>query len=175
MTKNELRQSFLARRNLLDEKMIFLFNTLLLDNLRTVLESLKPKSLGVFYPMQNEVDLRSLSQDYTLHYPDIVDKEIIYLKDISRFKEAVFNTTVPDHHDETPLSEIDIIIVPGIVFSKDFYRIGYGKGYYDKLLKKTNALKIGVCFELFVLDNIPIESHDEAVDMIVTDQRILKR
>jgi 5-formyltetrahydrofolate cyclo-ligase len=152
-----------------------LFNTLLIDHLYQVLNPYKGKNIGIFYPMHNEVDLRELDQSFNLYYPDILNNEIVYLKDIGQFKKAPFNTTVPDHAQITDLSDLDVIIVPGLVYDKKGYRIGYGKGYYDRLLKKTKALKIGVCFDLFLVDHLPIEAHDEAVDIIVTDQQILMR
>ena len=175
MNKSTLREMFLKRRLALDAKMIRLFNALLIDHLYQVLTSYKGKNVGIFYPMLNEVDLRELNQSFNLFYPDILNNDIVYLKDIGRFKKAPFKTTVPDHTDITDLSNLDVIIVPGLVYDKKGYRLGYGKGYYDRLLKKTKALKVGVCFDLFLIEDLPVENHDEAVDIIVTDQQILKR
>ena len=53
-------------------------------------------------------------------------------------------------------------------------RIGHGKGYYDKLLKKEHSVSyIGLAFEDQIIDKIPIESHDVMMDKIVTDKRVI--
>ncbi|MFU8786043.1 MAG: 5-formyltetrahydrofolate cyclo-ligase [Candidatus Izemoplasmataceae bacterium] len=175
MEKQAYRDMFLKRRKLLDPKMHQLFNFMLLDKLSQFLDSVKPKTVAIFYPMHNEVDLRSLEENYQLYYPKIKGNQIVFYKDVGVFEKAPFNTTVPAHNNQASLDEIDVMIVPGLVFGHNFYRIGYGKGYYDECLSRYKGVKIGVCFELFLLETVPIETHDEALDIIVTDQRILKR
>jgi len=69
-----------------------------------------------------------------------------------------------------------LVIVPGIAFDKKGYRIGYGHGYYDRFLKilKKDVKKIGLAFEIQVVDEIPEEEHDVPVDIVVTEKRVLK-
>jgi len=75
---------------------------------------------------------------------------------------------------EVSLDEIDLILVPGVVFDESGNRIGHGAGYYDKLLKNSkNASHIGLAFEVQIVDNIPAEEHDIKVDKIVTEERII--
>jgi 5-formyltetrahydrofolate cyclo-ligase len=71
--------------------------------------------------------------------------------------------------------EIDLVIVPGIIFSTDRYRIGYGGGYYDRFLPalRNDCLKAGVAFEFQIRDRVPVESHDIPVDMVITEDRII--
>ena len=70
---------------------------------------------------------------------------------------------------------IDLILVAGIAFDRDGYRLGYGLGYYDKFLAKLpKALKIGLCFDLQIVEKVPRESYDVPVDMIVTDEEVIK-
>jgi 5-formyltetrahydrofolate cyclo-ligase len=52
-------------------------------------------------------------------------------------------------------------------------RIGYGKGYYDRLLAELNAPTAGLCFEHQLVGHIPCESHDRRVHMIITEKRII--
>lgn len=65
--------------------------------------------------------------------------------------------------------KIDVIIVPGVAFDKSLNRLGRGKAYYDKLLKNTQALKIGVCFDFQKLDTVPVNEYDVQMDLIITD------
>ena len=70
--------------------------------------------------------------------------------------------------------EIDLIIVPGIVFDLRGFRIGYGEGYYDRLLKSAGVPKIGLAYEFQMRDKLPKESHDVCVDKIITENRIIE-
>ena len=65
---------------------------------------------------------------------------------------------------------LDIVITPGIVFSKDNYRIGYGGGYYDKFFanKDVTALKIGLCFNEQIIEEVPTNKYDIPVDYIIS-------
>ncbi len=66
---------------------------------------------------------------------------------------------------------IDVVIVPGIAFDSAGNRIGYGLGYYDAFLKKTNAVRIALCYDEQIVDRIWPDVHDEHVDIIITDKQ----
>ncbi len=68
------------------------------------------------------------------------------------------------------LEQIDLILVPGIAFDRRNNRLGRGKGYYDKILKRTKACKIGVCFDFQLLESIPTEEHDIPMDCVVCNK-----
>lgn len=70
-------------------------------------------------------------------------------------------------------SEIDIIILPGLVFDRKGNRLGYGIGYYDKFLKKAGAKKIGLAFDFQIAEKVPTEEHDVPMDVIVTEKEIV--
>jgi 5-formyltetrahydrofolate cyclo-ligase len=73
---------------------------------------------------------------------------------------------------EVPVTSVELLIVPGIVFDVCGNRIGHGMGYYDRLLKNTiQAHSIGLAFESQIIKAIPAEKHDEKVEMIVTEKR----
>lgn len=74
------------------------------------------------------------------------------------------------------VSEIDVVAVPGLAFDASRYRVGYGAGYYDGFLKKTKAscLKAGLAFELQLVDRIPADPHDCAMDIVITEDRIIR-
>ena len=70
--------------------------------------------------------------------------------------------------------DIDLIVVPGVGFDEHGCRIGHGVGFYDELLKdSTNAYHIGLAFEIQIVEEIPIESHDIPVYKIITEKRII--
>ena len=72
--------------------------------------------------------------------------------------------------------DVDIVIVPGIAWTPDGFRIGYGKGYYDKYLAalNRNILTIGLSYEFQLVPEIPVGNYDIAVQIITTEKRVIK-
>jgi 5-formyltetrahydrofolate cyclo-ligase len=71
--------------------------------------------------------------------------------------------------------EIDAVILPGSVFDTEGGRLGYGGGYYDRFLVNDapQACRIGLAFELQVVEAVPLEPHDQRLDYLVTEKRII--
>lgn len=70
---------------------------------------------------------------------------------------------------------IDLILVPGLAFSKERQRLGRGGGYFDRLLggRGAKAFKLGICFSFQIVDRIPAETDDVVMDAVVTESAIL--
>jgi 5-formyltetrahydrofolate cyclo-ligase len=70
--------------------------------------------------------------------------------------------------------QLDCIIVPGVAFDRRGGRLGNGAGYYDRLLRcvRADAVLIGACYESQLLDRIAMESHDVAMDFVITEKAI---
>lgn len=85
----------------------------------------------------------------------------------------------PEYRRLTPPRECDLIIVPGIAFDMHGHRLGFGGGYYDRLLREVASLRLGIPFvglayELQVVDKLPHTWHDVAVHILVTEGRVLR-
>lgn len=67
---------------------------------------------------------------------------------------------------------LDVVVVPGLGFTRDGHRLGQGGGHYDRFLPRLRAdcLTIGVAFAEQVVDELPVEDHDVTVDVVVTDR-----
>ncbi len=71
--------------------------------------------------------------------------------------------------------DVDVIIVPGVAFDPEGHRLGYGGGYYDRLLPKApSAFRVGIAFESQLFADLPHEAHDTTVDAIVTPERVIR-
>ena len=72
----------------------------------------------------------------------------------------------------------DVLLIPLLAFDKNLNRLGYGGGYYDRLIeklsKKKNILKIGLAFSIQEIDKVPINMYDQKLDYIVTNKHIIK-
>ena len=75
------------------------------------------------------------------------------------------------------LSEVDLIVMPGVAFDRRGGRIGQGEGYYDKLLATVPARTtlVALAFECQLVDEIPMSPHDVHVDKVITEKRIYER
>ena len=72
-------------------------------------------------------------------------------------------------------STADVVIVPGVAFDARGNRLGYGGGFYDSFLSECGDVpRIGVCFEVQVVDEVPVAEHDLPVDVIVTESRTIE-
>ncbi len=87
---------------------------------------------------------------------------------------------VPEPRDECirPVSpeEVDIFILPGVAFDRRGSRLGFGGGYFDKLLKQTKrgALFLGLAFQEQMVEEIPQAPHDIPVHMVITEKEVIK-
>jgi 5-formyltetrahydrofolate cyclo-ligase len=73
--------------------------------------------------------------------------------------------------------KVDLILVPGLAFSWEGARLGRGGGFYDRLLARDNirAFKLGVCFDVQLQRELPLENHDVMMDAIATESGIFRR
>jgi 5-formyltetrahydrofolate cyclo-ligase len=81
----------------------------------------------------------------------------------------------PDVCKPVPIDQIDIAVVPGLAFDEKGGRIGFGEGHYKRLMTKlpSTTRKIAIAFEEQIVPQIPMDSRNKNVDIIVTDERII--
>ncbi len=74
-----------------------------------------------------------------------------------------------------PIETIDIAIIPGVAFDEKGGRIGSGEGYYDRFISKLpiTTRKISLAYEDQIIQQVPMESHDKNIDIIITEKRII--
>jgi len=74
-----------------------------------------------------------------------------------------------------PVDCLDLAIIPGIAFDEKGGRIGTGEGYYDRFIPKLSVTtrKVAIAFECQIIQQVPVESHDKYVDIIITEERII--
>ncbi len=111
-------------------------------------------------------------------YIDGDDLKLSVLKEMdSDLEPGNFGVLEPTGDSLRPVSteEADLIIVPGLAFDREGNRIGYGGGYYDNLLKKTNedARFIALAYEFQITNRVPHDEKDVPVHRILTEKRII--
>ncbi|MDE7154458.1 MAG: 5-formyltetrahydrofolate cyclo-ligase [Muribaculaceae bacterium] len=94
----------------------------------------------------------------------------------SRLAQGAFLIEEPQGDEVVPADVMELIVVPGIAYDRRGNRVGRGKGYYDRLLAETDALKVGVGYDFQLVDEIEAEPHDIPVDVVITEShRIVVR
>ena len=73
-----------------------------------------------------------------------------------------------------PSAEIEAAFIPGLAFDKRGHRLGRGKALFDRLLKHVDCPKIALAFDFQILDSVPTLPHDIAMDIVVTEKRVIK-
>ena len=71
-------------------------------------------------------------------------------------------------------AKIDLMIIPGVAFDSCFHRMGRGRGFYDRLLSLAKTKKMGICFDFQLVDKVPVEDFDVAMDCIVSKNGFVK-
>ncbi|MCL1630384.1 5-formyltetrahydrofolate cyclo-ligase [Sporolactobacillus sp. CPB3-1] len=97
------------------------------------------------------------------------------LQTFSELESGFYGLMEPDP-EKTKLVEppsIDLLLVPGVAFDPQGYRIGYGGGYYDRLLNSYEGGTASLLLERQLIDELPIEPHDKPVDWMITESRCL--
>ncbi len=82
----------------------------------------------------------------------------------------------PDEHRSNIVApdKIDLVIVPCMSVNRKGHRIGYGGGYYDRYLERTEACRILLCREQLMYEDIPVEEHDKAMDFVISEEQIIR-
>lgn len=157
------------------------------DNLYKTSEFMNAKTILFYVSTRSEVRTKQMIKDSMklgkrIAVPSTdMKKHMICSFELKDFENELapgaFGVLEPkkDVCNEVPIGEIDLIIVPGTAFDRKGDRIGYGRGFYDKLLSSLKDVKtIGLAYDFQVVQQIPEDEHDVKVDMIVTDSEIIK-
>jgi 5-formyltetrahydrofolate cyclo-ligase len=180
--KNQLKEAILEKRNSLVKKEI-IEKSKKVENILFNLEKYKNSKVIMFFVSFNsEVHTHDMInqafKNKIVVVPKVVHKEIepsVIIDFDNLISSNNLGILEPIEEMKIAYKNIDLILVPGIVFDKEGHRIGYGLGYYDKFLRKVpKAIKIGLAFDFQVVDKLPREMHDVPVDFIVTEERIIE-
>ena len=179
--KNQLKESILQKRNSLSKEEIIEKSKKIKDALFNLEHYKKSKIIMFFVSFNDEVythDMIKMAlKNKNVIVPKVVHHEIepsVIIDFDNLVPSGKFGILEPIEAMKLAYKNIDLILVPGIVFDKGGHRIGYGLGYYDKFLAKVpKAIKIGLAFDFQVIDKIPREMHDVPVDLVVTEEKVI--
>ena len=153
------------------------------------------KNLMVYAPVRNEVNINSFIEFYIkknkgVVFPKVVSDElkIYWVDDLNKLEKGYSGILEPNSSQcrEVEIKNINLVIVPGLVFDEACNRLGMGKGFYDRFLAKLDNLSVnknnkkivGICYDFQVLDKVEkleVNSHDFPMDVVITESNIYFR
>ncbi|MDI6704347.1 MAG: 5-formyltetrahydrofolate cyclo-ligase [bacterium] len=182
--KEEIRKEIRTKRDSLSEKEILEKSEIIKERL-FALKEFKDAHIILFYVSTrsevktDEMIRQSLSLKKRVILPKVRGGDLLLseLKDFPKeLEKGAYGIYEPKsgYIREINHNEIDLVIVPGIAFDRFGFRLGYGGGFYDKLLSMMkNQSFIGLAYEMQIIDKIPVREYDIAVHKIITEERVI--
>ena len=131
--------------------------------------------LGIYYVDKGYTTLGALAAIYTMYasfsLPKIINNNMkfCYIKSLNELIPGKYNIPEPINNNYVNDFDSTICIVPGICYDKKNFRVGYGKGYYDKFLSKHKIKTIGLCYKECLIEKIDTDKFDYKIDEVITD------
>lgn len=185
--KKQLRTLILQKRDALPKDEWAKKSKEILNNLISLKEIAVSKNIFIFINFRSEVDTKpiiefflSIDKNVIVPYTDIENKrlKLFYLNSFDELREGSYGILEPDPAiaKEVDLKDVDLVIIPGSVFDKTGGRMGYGGGFYDRLLPnlRSDVKILAIAFELQIVDEVPMGYYDRRVNIIVTEERVIR-
>lgn len=182
MEKHATRQQLLLRRKQLDEASCFDMSLRIQHRLLAFESFSRAETLALYSPVNNEVRTDrlltvALSQRKKICFPRVSGEalQFVSINSVDDFLPGYFGVAEPVGSDFLAVGEIDLLIVPGVAFARDGFRLGYGKGFYDRELSRMTeaTVSVGLCYDFQLCDALPIEDHDQRLDFVVTETQLI--
>ncbi len=188
ISKQNIRNKYLAKRDALSLSQRKEYSTAIAGQLKKEACYQEAEAVFVYMDYRSEVMTTALVEELLasgkqVFAPrvkgfDIVFYEICSFED---FEAGYQGIREPVERPERILKEVDLkerkclVLVPGTVFDRERCRMGYGKGFYDRFLEKCgdNVIAVGLAFSCQLAGQIPTESHDRKMDLVVTEHEVI--
>lgn len=176
--KKELRDQMLAERKDIKPVHKRKYDRWICSELDRIIGERNSEVVHAYIPLLMEINIAPLLRDLlkrniTVVCPKALPKRVLHNRVLTSFddlEKGVMGTQHPANPEEYT-GPIDLVIVPGLAFDSDRYRIGYGGAYYDTFLAKyPDAHKVGIFYPFQKVEHVPREDHDlQLDDLLVGD------
>lgn len=182
MSKEHIRKKALLKRNSIPPAVRQVKDSAIEQNLLGLEEFRAADMVLIYASFRSEVDTsaiisNALGMGKRISLPKVEGERlaICEIKGPDELTPGYMGIPEPPPSEEIPITDVDIVILPGVAFDERGYRLGYGKGYYDRLLYGTGKQAVALAYEEQIVGDIPHETHDVRMGIIITDRRIIRR
>ena len=182
MDKQTLRSHFARRRQNLSPEEVITASAAVCRRLAAwspIASRQSSISILTYLAFCNEIDLAPLFDTLPQArwvVPRIIDDNgmMLHIYDPARLVRHRFGMLepAPDLPVVDPAT-LDLVLTPGVAFDRNGWRLGFGGGYYDRLLPATTAMRVGVTYDESVVDTLPHNEHDQRMDWVVTPSEMI--
>lgn len=172
--KKSLRSSMFNTRIQQDRELKHKHDEGICEQLGRIVNEQNFQVIHCYIPFAGEIDIRPFMEDMlskgkTLVCPKTLPKRQLENRVFHSFDdlEVGIKGTLHPKKEEIYLGTYDLIVVPGLAFDADLYRLGYGGGYYDTFLSSQEALKVGIFYPFQQVEQVPREDHDVRLDRVL--------
>jgi len=182
MPKRSIRDELLSRRRHLAAVTCLSRSLAAQQRLAVTPEFTAATVVAIYSPIRNEVFTEELFADArrvgkVVTYPRVCGDLLEFVEVTSREElvAGAYGILEPHGSRVVPLADHDLVVVPGVAFDVSGHRLGYGRGFYDRVLSAGcgRAALAGLCFDFQVVASLPAEAHDVRMNLVVTDERML--
>lgn len=179
--KATLRKEMLSKRAFMNRSAKKDYDKKICDELWRMIDKENYQVIHGYLPMGTEININPLLEKLletgrTVVTPKTLPKrklQNLVLNSLNEIEQGVFGTSHPANTHEYK-GAYDLIIIPGLAFDKNNYRLGYGAGYYDNfLIHQPDALKVGIFYPFQEVESVPREEHDVRLEEILFFDRDL--
>lgn len=185
MDKSAMRQSAIYKINQLDESNKKAIEQRLLNHLLHTAAWIKARTVGITISQGIEWNTTRLiekawEEDKVISvpkcYPEKRQMVFYRLRSFGELEVVYRNLHEPKPIPANKIDKqaLDLLIVPGLLFDRAGFRLGFGGGYYDRFLSNYTGYTMGLTSSFLLVDDLPKESHDRPVQTIITDNEIIE-
>ena len=180
--KKQLRKAMLQKRKELSESETAVKNFAITEKLLSLAKVQSAELILPFVSAKGEVGTREFiarcfDAGKTVAVPRCIDgsnMEFCVIHTFDDLQKGMYGIDEPKEYCEVikaENAENSVLIVPALCFDTKGYRLGYGKGYYDRFISRYSGFTVGVCYSEFITDDIPIDEYDRCVDIVITEKQ----
>ena len=181
--KKEVRREIRKRIAALDEKELAKSDKAIYNNVSALPEIGNAETVFLYFSVGHEVDTRKLIASLVkagkrVALPVSLPDGVMYFAEY-RAEQMQDGSVVPIPEPDADAARLepqdgDLILVPGLSFDREGFRLGQGGGYYDRFLEKRRLYSVGLARDCLVMERVPREEHDQRVRCLVTETVILR-
>ncbi|WP_419785893.1 5-formyltetrahydrofolate cyclo-ligase [Pseudodesulfovibrio sp.] len=187
--KQRLRETLLARRQALTPAAVHAASMRVCERIRSLDRWASAREVLIYWPVRGEVDTRPLLADLWARKVTVLmprcrpdapgEMDIACATCESDLRPGMFSIMEPAAHSCPAVNRCspDLALLPGVAFDRHGFRLGFGGGYYDRLMAgadMNDTLTVGLCHAFQLVDRLPIETWDQPVNLICSDEELCR-